>query len=145
MMIFTGINSGSAPLQENQGALTHRSHQKISNWKSLLQLHCLCGESLEKKGIDFCPPKKIIPVTRRNGLYRSAALNLRYTGYAKIANATAKKIKYCCCIFYSAWKYLAENVFFAKFCQHFRFAAAHTYAVGFRQIVFTCRMQTAVH
>ena len=40
MMIFTGINSGSPPLQENQGALTHRSHQKISNWKSLLQPHC---------------------------------------------------------------------------------------------------------
>lgn len=39
-MIFTGINSDSPPLQENQGALTHRSHHKISNWKSLLQLHC---------------------------------------------------------------------------------------------------------
>ena len=40
MMTFTGMNSGSPPLQENQGALTHRSHHKITNWKSLLQLHC---------------------------------------------------------------------------------------------------------
>ena len=39
-MILMGSNSGPHPLLENQGAMTHRSHHKITNWKSLLQLHC---------------------------------------------------------------------------------------------------------
>lgn len=40
MTILSGTNLGPPPLQENQGAVTHRSHHKITNWKSLLQPHC---------------------------------------------------------------------------------------------------------
>lgn len=35
-----GTDLGPPPLQENQGPMTHWSHHRITNWKSLPQLHC---------------------------------------------------------------------------------------------------------